>query len=78
MCSRLLWAFDLKDAVTGRAILLDIDDEEQAWTDGVLSQPKSFPVMFVPRSNAKADALKARYVEIQAQWEAMGYPKDSR
>ena len=81
VCSRLLWAFDLrplKDNATGRPILPDPEDEEQTWTDGILSLPKTFPAVFVRRSDAKADLLKTRYREIQTQWDDMGYPRDER
>ena len=81
VCARLVWAFDLralKDKTTGKPILPDIANEEQTWTEGILSLPKTFPVIFIPRSQAKSDIMKARYAEIQTQWDAMGYPRDTR
>lgn len=81
MCARLLWAFDLCpliDAATGVPLVPDVAREEETWTDGFISLPRTFPVRFVPRDEGKARLIRRRYDEIQSEWRALGFAADER
>ena len=66
------------DQRTGNPIIPDINDEEGTWTEGFISLPRIFPVKFVPRSEVKAEMMRRRYEEVQAQWEVAGFERDCR
>nr|BAK09499.1 cytochrome P450 [Postia placenta] len=76
--ARLVWGVDFyapADSHTGMPILPDVKDEA-SWTDGLVSAPKIFSVGFKPQSEKHAEVIRRSYVDVQAEWEALGQPVD--
>jgi hypothetical protein len=74
--SRLLWAFDFKrpiDEATGQEIVPDMED----LTHGLLVCPNPFKADIKPRSEARAQAVRAEWdkmtelLDDELQWETM-------
>lgn len=74
--SRLLWAFDFRrpiDASTGKEVVPDMEDLKE----GLLVCPLPFKADIRPRSEAKAEAVKAEWrkmtelLDNELQWKTM-------
>jgi cytochrome P450 len=67
--ARLLWAFDFAPArdATGNDIIPDAND----LTEGILVQPKAFPVTITPREDARA-------ARVREEWAKMGSLLDEK
>ncbi|KAL1602337.1 hypothetical protein SLS60_005753 [Paraconiothyrium brasiliense] len=68
--SRLLWAFDFsmqKDELEN-----DIVPDADALTDGVLVRPKEFPAVVTPRSEKKAEAVRAEWAKVEGKLDERG------
>ncbi|KAI1111636.1 cytochrome P450 [Nemania sp. NC0429] len=74
--SRLLWAFDFRrpiDASTGKEVIPDMED----LTEGLAVCPRPFDADIKPRSEAKAEAVKAEWQKMtellddELQWKAV-------
>ncbi|KAJ4348840.1 uncharacterized protein N0V89_010218 [Didymosphaeria variabile] len=68
--SRLLWAFDfsMKKDEFGNDIVPDAD----ALTDGVLVRPEAFPAVVTPRSEKKAEAVRAEWAKVEGKLDGRG------
>ena len=80
-CARIAWALDitpLVDAQTERAIVPDVDNEEQTWTVESLVSPKVFPVVWKARDNERAKVIDAAFEEAQTEWDSLGLHADVR
>ncbi|OSX61398.1 hypothetical protein POSPLADRAFT_1145520 [Postia placenta MAD-698-R-SB12] len=78
--SRLIWGFELhaaSDPQTGKARLPGVN-EEDTFTDGLVSAPKIYPVGFKPRSEKHAEMITASYKDVQNDWQSMGLAGDER
>lgn len=79
--SRLIWGIDfqsLTDPKTGTAIIPDIAEEENTWSDGFLSVPKVFDVRFNSRSAQHSTVIERVFREAQSEWQNLELKQDER
>lgn len=56
--AKLVWAFDMTAPKSASSVDTDI---ETAFTTGILTAPKPFPVNFKPRSEERAEILRREF-----------------
>ena len=75
-CARILWAFDF--ACPPGVAVPDINDELKTWSDGFISVPRIFPVIWKPRTSAKGMLIQKEFENNQAEWRMLGFAEDER
>ena len=66
------------DEKTGQPVLLDIDDEKEAWSNEAINAPKIFPIIWKVRDAKRAEVIRHSCENAQSEWQMLGLEPDER